>query len=109
MGTLIKLRFQQSVLDRLKFPTRGLERSAVLLIDEYQDVVTVGGAGTIGDTSYLAKGREAAAITIAASQSNISIENAVGKERAAKELIQNFGRASWATPRTWLRSEATRN
>ncbi len=90
MGTLIKLRYQQSVLDRLKFPERGLTRSSLLLMDEYQDVVTVGGAGNIGDASFLAKGREAEAITIAASQSHISIENAVGRERAAKELIQNF-------------------
>jgi len=89
-GTLIKLLYQQSVLDRLKFPERGLTRPALLIIDEYQDVVTVGGAGSIGDVGYLAKGREAGAITIAASQSHISIENAVGRERAAKELIQNF-------------------
>ncbi|MBS1983556.1 MAG: type IV secretion system DNA-binding domain-containing protein [Bdellovibrionales bacterium] len=91
MGTLVKLRYQQSVLDLLSRPDeRGPMRGAVLVMDEYQDVVTVGTGAVIGDDRYLAKAREAGGITIAASQSLSSIENAVGSQKAASELFQNF-------------------
>jgi hypothetical protein len=91
MGTLVKLRYQQSVLDLLSRPeARAAKRGALLVMDEYQDVATVGTGAVIGDDRYLAKAREAGGITIAASQSLSSIENAVGSHKAAFELFQNF-------------------
>ena len=90
MGTFIKLHFQQSVLERLTNPKRLRDRAALLIMDEYQDVVSTGRGSSAGDDRFLAKGREANAITIAATQSLSSIENSVGKSDAAKELFQNF-------------------
>ncbi|MGE0175126.1 MAG: type IV secretory system conjugative DNA transfer family protein [Oligoflexales bacterium] len=90
MGTFIKLHFQQSVLERLTNEKRLRDRAALLIMDEYQDVVSTGRGTTAGDDRFLAKGREANAITIAATQSLSSIENSVGKSDAAKELFQNF-------------------
>ena len=90
MGTFVKLHFQQSVLQRLTSPGRGKERTALLIMDEYQDVVSSGYGSLIGDDRFLAKGREANAVTIAATQSLSSIENSLGRANAAKELCQNF-------------------
>lgn len=90
MGTIMKLLYQQSLLDRLKCPERGKEHCGVLLIDEYQDVVTTGHGAAIGDDRFLAKGREANTISIVATQSLSSLENSIGREAAMKELCQNF-------------------
>ena len=90
MGTLLKLHYEKATLDRLANRDRTGERAALLICDEYQDIVTCGGGNSLGDERYLAKCREANAIFIAASQSVTSIMNSVGKERAAKELVQNF-------------------
>lgn len=89
MGTFVKLHYMQAVLNRYAKDVEQ-ERGAVILVDEYQDVATVGGNGTIGDDKYLAKAREANAIFIAASQSLSSLENAIGRERATRELVQSF-------------------
>ena len=59
MGTFVKLHFQRSVLNRLKNPNRSKNRMAVIIADEYQDLVSVGHGGTIGDDKICAKGREA--------------------------------------------------
>lgn len=90
MGTFIKLHYQQALLNRLSDPTRDKSVSGVIIIDEYQDVVTVSSGSTIGDEKCLAKGREANTITIAATQSYSTLENAIGRDKATKELIQNF-------------------
>lgn len=90
MGTFIKLHYERSVLNRLKDPSRSKDIMAVLIADEYQDLVSVGYGGSIGDDKICAKGREANFFFLAASQSINSIYNAVGNEKAAKELIQNF-------------------
>jgi len=90
MGTFVKLHFEQALLDRLADPAADRSRAGLLLVDEYQDIVTVGSGGALGDGSFLAKGREGNSITIAATQSLTSLENAVGREKAARELIQNF-------------------
>lgn len=90
MGTFIKLYYEQAVLNRYASETLNTERPALILIDEFQDVVSVGGSGTIGDDKYLAKAREANAIMIAASPSLSTLENAIGKEKAAHELFQSF-------------------
>lgn len=90
MGTIMKLHFEQSVLNRLTDPKRSKEAVALLLMDEYQDIVTTGGGSALGDDRFLAKGREANAITIAATQSLTSLENSIGKKEAAYELFQNF-------------------
>lgn len=90
MGTFVKLMYQQSVLRRLTTSGRSPDRSALLIIDEYQDVVSSGYGTLLGDDRFLAKGREANAITIAATQSLSSIENSLGRSNAAKELSQNF-------------------
>ena len=90
MGTFIKLHYQQSVLQRLTNPARLKDRAALLIMDEYQDVVSTGYGTSAGDDRFLAKGREANAMTIAATQSLSSIENSLGKSDAATELFQNF-------------------
>ena len=59
-------------------------------MDEYQDVATSGGGAGLGDDRYLAKARESKAITIAATQSVSSLENAIRSEPATRELLQNF-------------------
>ena len=90
MGTYLKLLFQQSVLNRISDPNRDKNRSFVMVIDEYQDVATVGGGNIIGDERFLSKSREANAISIIATQSLVSLLNSIGSESAIKELIQNF-------------------
>ena len=90
MGTFIKLHYEQSVLNRLTATKRGKEHSAVIIADEYQDIVSTGSGIAIGDDRFCAKSREANAIAIFASQSLTSIKNSVGKEDSAKELFQNF-------------------
>ena len=90
MGTFVKLLYQQSVLKRLTDPSRSKSRPALLIIDEYQDVVSTGSGSLIGDDRFLAKGREAKAITIVATQSLSSLENGLGRSAAARELCQNF-------------------
>jgi len=89
MGTFVKLDFQKSILDRLG-SSRSLDHMAGMIIDECQEVTSVGGAGVAGDDKLLAKGREANAFSCYATQSIASLENAIGKEKAAKELFQNF-------------------
>jgi hypothetical protein len=90
MGTFVKLHYQQSVLKRVVNVKRGRERAALLIMDEYQDVVSSGYGSLLGDDRFLAKGREANAITIAATQSLSSLESSLGAGPAAKELCQNF-------------------
>jgi hypothetical protein len=90
MGTFVKLHYERSVLNRLKSPNRSKERMAAIIADEFQDLVSVGYGGSIGDDKVCAKGREANFFLLAASQSINSIHNAIGNEKAAKELIQNF-------------------
>lgn len=91
MGVFFKLHFEQAVLNRLKKKDfKKCSRPALLIIDEYQDVVSTGHGAVLGDESYLAKGREANAISIFATQSVCSLENAVGKESACHELLQNL-------------------
>ena len=57
---------ERSLLARLGNSSRPKDRSGVLVIDEYQDVVSSGHGVALGDESFLAKGREANTITIAA-------------------------------------------
>lgn len=90
IGTFLKLHYERSVLNRLKDPNRSKDTMAALIADEYQDLVSVGYGGSIGDDKVCAKGREANFFFLAASQSINSIYNAIGNEKAAKELIQNF-------------------
>lgn len=90
VGTLLKLMFQEVVLDRVSSPDHHEARYAVLIMDEYQDVATSGGGAGLGDDRYLAKARESKAITIAATQSVSSLENAIRSEPATRELLQNF-------------------
>ena len=90
MGTFVKLHFEQALLNRLSDATQSKKRCGLLLIDEYQDVVTTGSGGILGDGGFLAKGREGNTITVAATQSLTSLESAVGREKSARELIQNF-------------------
>lgn len=90
MGTFVKLHYEQSVLNRLIDPKRDRSRLAVILADEYQDVVSTGGGQSLGDDRFCAKSREANASAIFATQSLTSLKNSIGKEDSAKELFQNF-------------------
>ena len=90
MGTFVKLLFQQSVLNRIANVARPADRAALLIIDEYQDVATTGSGKALGDERFLAKAREAIAVTIVATQSLSSLETTLGQGAAVKELRQNF-------------------
>jgi hypothetical protein len=92
VGTLLKLLYEEAVLERVTRYADEHEqaRYAVLVMDEYQDVATSGGGAGLGDDRYLAKARESKAITIAATQSVSSLENAIRSEAATRELLQNF-------------------
>jgi len=91
MGTFVKLHFEQAVLNLLgELKQVSKPHSVALVIDEYQDVVTCGGGGTIGDDNFMAKAREAKPAVIAATQSVSSLMEAVGRERPAMVLLQNF-------------------
>lgn len=90
MGTFVKLHYQKSVLNRLKDSSRESDHLATIIADEYQDLVSIGTGGSIGDDKVCAKGREAGFFFLAATQSLNSLFNAIGNEKAAKELIQNF-------------------
>lgn len=91
MGTFVKLHFEQAVLNQLPdLKEKKAPWTTALIIDEYQDVVTCGGGGTIGDESFLAKARESKPAVIVATQSLSSLMNSVGSQRPALELVQNF-------------------
>ena len=91
MGTVLKLIWQKSVLDILKSKNRPKGKSHILIVDEVQDVLTVGGGGaTPGDETFTAKGREAGAICLFATQSYSAILNTINNEHAANELLNNF-------------------
>ena len=91
MGTFVKLHYQQAVLNLLpELKREDLPCTTSLIIDEYQDVVTSGGGGTLGDESFLAKVRESKPAVIVATQSLISVMNALGHQKSALELMQNF-------------------
>jgi hypothetical protein len=89
MGTFFKLHYQQSVLERIANKDRSKDRLAVIAIDEYPDVVTVGDNTVEGDDTFLAKAREGRAVSIAATQSLSSLEDKIGKS-ATDVLIQSF-------------------
>jgi hypothetical protein len=91
MGTFVKLHYEQAVLNLLpELKEQSAPFTTALIIDEYQDVVTCGGGGTIGDESFLAKARESKPAVIVATQSLSSLMNSVGSQRPALELVQNF-------------------
>ena len=90
IGTLFKLLYQEAVLERVNDAAASTTPYAVLVMDEYQDVATSGGGAGLGDDRYLAKARESKAITIAATQSVSSLENAIRSEPATREILQNF-------------------
>lgn len=90
MGTMIKLIYQQSVLNRLKNPKRDRSTPSLVLIDEYQDVVTTSNGTLIGDERFYSKAREANAISIVATPSLMSLYDAIGSETASKSLFQCF-------------------
>jgi hypothetical protein len=90
IGTLIKLLYQEAVLDRVMDGNLADARYALLVMDEYQDVATSGGGAGTGDDRYLAKARESKSITIAATQSVSSLENTIKSEAATRELLQGF-------------------
>lgn len=91
MGTFVKLHYEQAVLNLLpELKQMNSTCTTALIIDEYQDVVTCGGGGTIGDESFLAKARESKPAVIVATQSLSSLMNSVGSQRPALELVQNF-------------------
>ncbi len=89
LGTLIKICYQQAVLDIINSGNTA-EEHIFTFIDEYQDVVTSGFGGALGDDRFLAKARESKSITVVGTQGLVSLENSIGKSEATYELIQNF-------------------
>ncbi len=91
IGTLMKLLFQEAVLEMVDERRDDPKaRYALLVMDEYQDVATSGGGAGLGDDRYLAKARESKSITIAATQSVSSLENWIRSDPATREILQNF-------------------
>jgi hypothetical protein len=91
MGTFIKLHFQQAVLNLLaELKQKPMPYTTAIIIDEYQDVVTCGGGGTLGDDTFMAKARESKPAVIVATQSISSLMDSVGSQRPAMVLLQNF-------------------
>ncbi len=91
MGTFVKLHFEQAVLNLVsELKEKDMPFTTALIIDEYQDVVTCGGGGTIGDDTFMAKARESKPAVIVATQSLSSLMNTIGSQRPALELVQNF-------------------
>lgn len=91
MGTFIKLHYEQAVLNLIsELKEKEMPFTTALIIDEYQDVVTCGGGGTIGDDTFMAKARESKPAVIVATQSLSSLMNTIGSQRPALELVQNF-------------------
>jgi Type IV secretion-system coupling protein DNA-binding domain len=91
MGTFIKLHYEQAILNQLsELKEKKKSCTTALIIDEYQDVVTCGGGGTIGDDSFMAKARESKPAVIVATQSVSSLMDSVGSQRPALVLLQNF-------------------
>jgi hypothetical protein len=52
IGTLLKLLFQEAVLERVADPNHDQARHAILVMDEYQDVATSGGGAGRGDDRF---------------------------------------------------------
>ncbi|MGK5083734.1 type IV secretion system DNA-binding domain-containing protein [Bdellovibrionota bacterium FG-1] len=91
IGTLLKLLYQEAILARVRGPeAQTFTRHALLIMDEYQDVATSGGGAGLGDDRFLAMARESKSITIAATQSVSSLENAIRSPSATAEILQNF-------------------
>ncbi len=90
MGTMIKLHYQRSILNRLANPNRKTSHPAFIFGDEYQGLITVGGGNALGDDRFIDKCREANAICILATQSYSSLLNTVKNDNAVNEFIQNF-------------------
>lgn len=91
MGTFVKLQFEQAVLNLLsELRGKPMPFTTAMIIDEYQDVVTCGSGGTVGDDTYMAKARESRPAVMVATQSLSSLMDSVGSERSAKVLVQNF-------------------
>jgi hypothetical protein len=91
IGTLLKLLYQEAILARVRGPEgSSFTRHALLIMDEYQDVATSGGGAGLGDDRFLAMARESKSITIAATQSVSSLENAIRSPSATAEILQNF-------------------
>jgi hypothetical protein len=91
MGTFIKLHYEQAILNQLsELKKKDMPCTTALIIDEYQDVVTCGGGGTIGDDNFMAKARESKPAVIVATQSVSSLMESIGSQRPALVLIQNF-------------------
>jgi len=90
IGTLLKLLYQEAILARVRGTQSDLTKHCLLVMDEYQDVATSGGGAGLGDDRFLAMARESKAITIAATQSVSSLENAIRSAPATAEILQNF-------------------
>ena len=91
MGTFIKLHYEQAILNQVaELKQKKMPITTALIIDEYQDVVTCGGGGTLGDDSFMAKVRESKPAIIVATQSVSSVMDSVGTQRTALVLLQNF-------------------
>lgn len=82
--TFLKLDFERAMNMRIFQMQEGnvnKERSCAMIIDEYQNFITVGGSsGASGDPEYLAECRQAKAINIFSTQSFQSLKSKVGED-----------------------------
>ena len=83
LGICLKLDFQTSMLARPSLHRQNsacnLTRPMLLIIDEYQEFVTVG--GNAGDQQFVALSRESKAIPLFATQSRASLIQKVGEDK----------------------------
>lgn len=91
ISVLMKLMYQNSVMERIKNPKRlETKRLSIGIYDEYQTFVSLGGGQIEGDDDYAAKRREALGVTIVATQSHSALLQATGNEVGTDVLISNF-------------------
>ena len=86
LGIMLKLDFQRSALQRIprqaKDSNVNVERPLMLVIDEYQNFVTVSSQSTPqGDDNFYALSRQSKCMCLCASQAPISLEAKIGKEK----------------------------
>jgi hypothetical protein len=92
IGTMMKIDYQRAML--LRIPRMDAEpekhyRASVFICDEYQNFATVGGDNPTGDERYMSLSRQPKCIPIVATQSVVSLKDALPNE-GVKTLLQAF-------------------
>jgi len=87
--TFIKLKFFNTMQDRIHNPEWNQDRPVFFMCDEYQDLVSASRDG-LSDLNFWDKSRSTKTIGIISSQSISSFYAAIGNRDVANALLQNF-------------------